>query len=87
MNQDSHTNIVKIEGVQDKDATKFYLGKRVAYIYKAKTEKNGSKFRVMWGRITRAHGTSGAVRAKFAVNLPSKALGAPVRVMLYPSNI
>jgi large subunit ribosomal protein L35Ae len=86
-NQVSHTNILVLEGVHDKKAADFYLGKRVAYIYKAKTERNGSKFRVIWGRITRAHGTNGSVRAKFRVNLPPKALGAAVRVMLYPSHI
>lgn len=87
VNQDNHTNILKLQGVNDSDATNFYLGKRVAYIFKAKTEKNGSKYRVIWGRITRSHGTSGAVRAKFARNLPPKALGGNVRVMLYPSHI
>jgi large subunit ribosomal protein L35Ae len=87
VNQDSHTNIVHIQGVQDKKASQFYMGKRIAYIFKAKTEKNGSRFRVIWGRVTRPHGTNGAVRAKFTVNLPSKALGAPVRIMLYPSHI
>lgn len=87
INQDSHTNILRLQGVNDKKASLFYMGKRVAYIFKAKTEKNGSKFRVIWGRISRPHGTTGAVRAKFAVNLPPKALGAPVRVMLYPSHI
>jgi large subunit ribosomal protein L35Ae len=76
-----------LQDVKDKKATSFYLGKRVAYIYKAKSLKNGSKFRVMWGRIARPHGTNGAVRAKFAKNLPPQALGAPVRVFLYPSNI
>lgn len=87
MNQDSHTNIIRIQGVADKSTTEFYLGKRIAYIHKAKTEKNGTKFRVIWGKVTRPHGSGGAVRAKFAHNLPPKALGAPVRIMLYPSRI
>lgn len=87
INQDSHTSILKLQGVNDLKATEFYAGKRVAYIYKAKTLKNGSKFRVIWGKITRPHGSTGSVRAKFQSNLPGKALGGPVRVFLYPSQI
>jgi large subunit ribosomal protein L35Ae len=98
--------LLQIEGVQEKSAADFYLGKRVAYIYKAKAAKAGSKFRVVWGKITRRHGSNGVVRAKFATNLSVRfstilfflvdvssfsfqptTIGAPVRVMLYPSNI
>ena len=60
---------------------------RVVYIYKAPTKKNASRFRSIWGRISRPHGTNGAVRAKFRVNLPAKSLGGPVHVMLYPSQV
>lgn len=59
----------------------FYLGKRVAYVYKAKREVDGSRIRVIWGRVTRPHGTSGVVRAKFASNLPPKSFGASARVV------
>lgn len=58
-NQYVATNLIKIQGVDDKSATDFYLGKRIAYVYKAHTEKKGTKFRVIWGRVTRPHGSNG----------------------------
>lgn len=78
---------MKLDGVVTRGEVPFYAGKRVAYVYKAKTKKQGSQYRVMWGRVTRPHGNGGTVRAKFAKNLPPKSLGASARVMLYPSSI
>ena len=181
-NQYNHTSLIKIQGVDEKKDVTFYLGKRIAYIYKVRAEwqgrqraaracprlaagacaaratlrpqrdrggsedawerrpagrrrhrsddrgarpargraqhtkdkqrttngrltlslsssdlsfatqahtpnKEGSKFRVIWGKVCRAHGTNGVVRAKFRKNLPPNAIGAPVRVMLYPSQV
>ncbi|ORY28787.1 60S ribosomal protein L33-A-like protein [Naematelia encephala] len=80
-------SLVQIEGVDSAEAARSYLGKRVAYVYKAKREINGSKVRVIWGRVTRPHGTNGVVKSKFRVNLPAKVFGASCRIMLFPSNI
>lgn len=82
-----NVSLVQIEGVSNQADAKFYLGKRVAYVYRASKEIRGSKIRVIWGKVTRTHGNSGVVRANFKKNLPPKTFGASVRIMLYPSNI
>mmetsp|Transcript_126142 Transcript_126142/g.251950 ORF Transcript_126142/g.251950 Transcript_126142/m.251950 type:complete len:129 (-) Transcript_126142:93-479(-) len=79
--------LVKIEGVRTREDTQCYLGKRIAYVYKAKTEIRNSKYRVMWGKVCRAHGNSGVVRTRWRKNIPPRAFGAQCRVMLYPSSI
>ncbi|XP_074592812.1 large ribosomal subunit protein eL33y-like [Curcuma longa] len=86
-NQYENTSLVQIEGVNTKEEVNWYLGKRLAYIYKAKTKKNGTNFRCIWGKVTRPHGNSGVVRAKFKTNLPPKSMGQKIRVFMYPSNI
>ena len=50
--QRANTSLVKIQGLEDSKDANFYFGKRVAYVYKAKTKKNvaggasNTKFRV-----------------------------------------
>jgi large subunit ribosomal protein L35Ae len=77
--------LLKIKGVNDKKDTSFYFGKRVAYIYKAKNTVNNTRIRAIWGRIVKPHGNNGMVRAQFARNLPPRAMGATLRVMLFPN--
>lgn len=85
--QHLRTCLIKIEGVNTKKDTEYYLGKRVAYVYRAKNHKTGGNYRVIWGRVRRPHGNAGVVRASFNPTLPPCAMGKRVRVMLYPSRV
>ena len=81
-NAKEHTTLVEIEGARSGLDTEFYMGKRVAFVYRAKRIIDGSRIRVIWGRISRPHGNGGVVRAKFATNIPPKAFGASVRIVI-----
>merc|ERR1711907_566528 len=78
--QKNHTSLIKIQGVETTADLEFYLGKRIMYMYRTRS-------RVMWGKVCAAHGTSGVARCKFTNNLPPSAIGAPVRIMLFPSRV
>lgn len=81
-NQYPSASLIQIENVNTKEEVAWYAGKRLAYIYKAKVKKNGSHYRCIWGKVSRPHGNSGVVRAKFKSNLPPKSM---VKFLLYES--
>ncbi|MCP4668931.1 MAG: hypothetical protein GY849_21550 [Deltaproteobacteria bacterium] len=82
--QRENTALVNIEGCKDRSSSTFYHGKRVAFVYKKNNPKTNIKYKCIWGKVTASHGQSGLVRAKFVKNLPPRAFGTSVRVMLYP---
>jgi len=92
-NQHENTALLQIQGSANKEEARWYVGKRCAYVYKAKNKTSvpgqaeKSNLRCIWGKVTRPHGNAGSVRAKFARNLPPQAMGQRVRIMMYPSKI
>ncbi|KEG12916.1 60S ribosomal protein L35A [Trypanosoma grayi] len=95
--QNKNTALIRVENVNTTEDAKWYTGKRVCYVYHgykmkrcvrwSKAPARRSNTRAMWGRVTRPHGGSGVVRAKFSSPLPAKAIGRRIRVYLYPSRI
>lgn len=82
----------QVEGSRSRKTSLFYIGKRVAFVFKGKSKKSSptnpkhkSRVRAIWGKVTRLHGNNGSVRARFTKNLPGDAIGKRVRIVSKPS--
>lgn len=82
--QNTNQVLLVLEGVKDRSAASYYFGKRVVYVYKKSSGDKDKRFRTIWGRVSRAHGSNGVVLARFSHNLPPRAMGSTLRVMLFP---
>lgn len=83
--QKVNQTLVKVQGCQDRKAATWYHGKRVAYVYRCKSAATDKNYKAIWGKVIGSHGNSGLVKAKFQKNLPPRAIGGALRVMLYPN--
>jgi large subunit ribosomal protein L35Ae len=63
---------VTVDGVADRASADGIVGKRV--VWKTQTGKE------IVGRVSKAHGNSGAVLARFEKGLPGQALGTEVEI-------
>ena len=70
--QTANQYIIKVEGITEKAKAEKLRGKRIVW----KT----SKARAIKGKIMQAHGSKGAVRARFEKGLPGQAIGTKVEI-------
>lgn len=64
--------IIHVKGVEDREKAAGIIGKSAVWSSPA---KKGIK-----GKITAAHGNSGAVRVKFETGMPGQAIGQKVKI-------
>ncbi|MCX8194771.1 MAG: 50S ribosomal protein L35ae [Candidatus Micrarchaeota archaeon] len=64
--------VVQVEGVKDRSAASGIVGSRV--VWKTATGKE------IVGKVSKAHGNSGAVLVKFDKGLPGQALGTEIEI-------
>ena len=64
--------VVEVEGVRDRPSAGGIIGKRV--VWKTQTGKE------IVGKVSKAHGNSGAVLARFEKGLPGQAIGTEVDI-------
>ena len=70
--QTGNQMVIMVNGISDKEKAKGLIGKKVVWITPTKREISG--------KITFAHGNSGAVRALFETGMPGQAVGQKVRI-------
>ena len=70
--QKGNQMVIKVDGIFDKKKAEELVGKKVVWVSPAGKE--------LVGKISFAHGNSGAVRAIFETGMPGQAVGAKVRV-------
>lgn len=54
-NSNPNVSLLQLEGVENTKDAQWYLGKRVAYVYRVGSSKS-NPVRVIWGKIRRTHG-------------------------------
>lgn len=58
---------ITLASIKSKVLYSFYLGKKVAFVYRAQREVRGTKIRVIWGKVTRPHGSCRSVLRLVAI--------------------
>lgn len=66
--------LIEIEGVDDREKAKTFVGKNVSWTSEGKEPKT------IKGVIKSAHGNGGVVRAIFEKGLPGQAIGTEVKI-------
>lgn len=65
--------LIEIEGIDSKEKTADFLGKRVEWTSPAK--------KIIIGKIAAPHGRKGVVRAIFESGLPGQSIGTEVKII------
>jgi len=68
-----HHMLIEIFGVDSKEKTAQYIGKKVEWVSPSK--------KVISGEIAAAHGCKGVVRAIFESGLPGQAIGSEIKIV------
>ncbi|KAF7673144.1 60S ribosomal protein L35a-3 [Astathelohania contejeani] len=77
-------SLIKIDNVTTREQAQKYVLNSIVAIRSTKTEQPDGSYEIKnYGVITKVHGKSGLVQAKFSRNLPPKDFGKRVFIQLY----